>query len=256
MADLSGRVALVTGGSRGVGRAVCIKLAEAGADVAINYVRDSAAAEEVAAEIRAMGRRAEVYQADVGDPDACEALASHALASFGGVDIFVSNAAIGATSLGRPIVTETDPADFRRLMEVNAFGAFYLCRLLVPQMRDRERGDVVMISSVQAQRFGATGASYSAAKAALEALAYTLAKEERQHGIRVNVVAPGIVDTDMGAASAEFRSGVTDMRELDARSPFGFVCQPEDVANSVVFLCSDEGRYITNQRITVDGGGF
>ncbi len=256
MADLSGRAALVTGGSRGVGRAVCIKLAEAGADVAINYVRNSQAAEQVAAAVRALGRRAETYQADVADLDACEAMASKALDDFGGIDIFVSNAAIGATPLGRPVLTETDPADFRRLMETNAFGAFYLCRLLVPQMRDRERGDVVMISSIQAQRFGATGASYSAAKAALEALAYTLAKEERQHGIRVNVVAPGLVDTDMGAASAQFRSGVTDMRELDARSPFGFVCQPEDVANAVVFLCSEEGRYITNQRITVDGGGF
>ena len=141
MADLSGRVALVTGGSRGVGRAACIKLAEAGADVAINYVSNSEAAEEVAAAVRALGRRAETYQADVGELEACEALASRALASFGAIDIFVSNAAVGATPLGRPVLTETNPADFRRLMEVNAFGAFDLCRLLVPQMRDRERGD-------------------------------------------------------------------------------------------------------------------
>lgn len=113
-----------------------------------------------------------------------------------------------------------------------------------------------MISSGAAQSFGANGGSYSVPKAALEALAYTLAKEERKHGIRVNVVAPGLVETEMGARLVRHAQGVEDMRTLAERQPFGFLCQPEDIANAVAFLCSEEGRYITNQRLTVNGGGF
>jgi len=131
-----------------------------------------------------------------------------------------------------------------------------MCQLLVPQMRERPRGDVVMISSVAAQTHGATGGTYSAAKSALEALAYTLAKEERQHAIRVNVVAPGLVETDMGEALVKFTRGVKDIHELERSQPFGFLCQPEDIANAVAYLVGDEGRYVTHQRITVSGGGF
>lgn len=253
MSDLTGRTALVTGGSRGVGRAVCIALAERGADVAINYNSNEDAANETAEAVRALGRRAETYRADVGTREACESLAERALADFGAIDIFVNNAGIGATTLGRPLIADTDPADMRRLFATNCFAAFHLCQLLVPQMRERDRGDVVMISSIQGQVYGETSGTYSPAKAALEALAHTLAKEERQHGIRVNIVAPGLVDTDMGFATMQFRIGISDIRELDERSSFGQVCQPEDVANAVAFLVGEEGRYITNERITVSG---
>ena len=118
------------------------------------------------------------------------------------------------------------------------------------------RGDVIMVSSVAAQGYGPRMGVYAIAKAGMEAMAYTLAKEERQHGIRVNVVAPGLVETDMGKLLMNFTRGVGDMRQLDPNMPFGFVCQPEDIANAIAFLCSDEGRYITNQRLTVNGGGF
>jgi NAD(P)-dependent dehydrogenase (short-subunit alcohol dehydrogenase family) len=113
-----------------------------------------------------------------------------------------------------------------------------------------------MISSGATRTFAAHGAPYNMGKAALEALAKTLAKEERQHNIRVNVVAPGLVETEMGRRLARATRGVQDIRELDATSPFGFVCQPDDIGNAVVFLCSEAGRYITNDVLYVDGGGF
>ncbi len=251
--DLAGRVALVTGGSRGIGRAIATVLAERGADVAINYNSNEDAANEAAEAVRALGRRAEIYRADVADRSAAEAMAEQAVADFGHVDILVNNAGVGATAIGRPLVADTKPEDFRWLMSTHAFGPFYLCRALVPQMRERERGDVIMISSVATQGFGATGGTYSAAKNAMEALAHTLAKEERQHGIRVNIVAPGLVDTDMGLSLVEFTRGAKDMRELDEGSSFGFVCQPRDIANAVAFLAGEGGRYITNERITVSG---
>jgi NAD(P)-dependent dehydrogenase (short-subunit alcohol dehydrogenase family) len=123
-------------------------------------------------------------------------------------------------------------------------------------MRALERGDVVMVSSVAAQLHGPRMGVYAIAKSGMESMAFTLAKEERAHGIRVNIVSPGLVETDMGKRLVQFRSGVEDIRTLDANSPFGFVCQPEDIANAVAFLVSEEGRCITDQRITVNGGGF
>ncbi|MDP2328222.1 MAG: SDR family oxidoreductase [Dehalococcoidia bacterium] len=254
MGDLDGRTALVTGGSRGIGRAISLRLAADGADIAINYHANPDAAAAVAAEVRALGRRAEVYQADVAEEADCARLAEAALHDFGKVEILVNNAGIGATAVGRPHVADSGPDPFERLMAAHAFGPFYLCQALVPQMRTLPRGDVVMISSIAAQGFGATGGTYSAAKAAMEALAYTLAKEERANGIHVNVVAPGLVETDMGLALVKFTRGVQSMRELDASQPFGRVGQPEDIANAVAFFCGPRSSYITNQRLTVSGG--
>ncbi|MEX2031368.1 MAG: SDR family oxidoreductase, partial [Dehalococcoidia bacterium] len=139
---------------------------------------------------------------------------------------------------------------------IHALGSYRMSRLLVPQMRTQPRGDVVMISSVAAQGMGARGAPYNMGKAAQEAIAYTLAKEEQPHGIHVNVVAPGLVDTDMGRRLAKATRRVDDIHELDSSSPFGRVCSPEDIADAVVFLCSEDAAYVTGQRITVNGGGF
>jgi NAD(P)-dependent dehydrogenase (short-subunit alcohol dehydrogenase family) len=135
---------------------------------------------------------------------------------------------------------------------VRAFAAHHLCRLLVPQMRERPRADVVLVSSVAGAQPMAGGAPYSMAKAALEALARSLAQEEMPHGIRVNVVAPGLVATDMGDRLAKAVTGVGEAAELDARAPFGRVCRPEDVADVVAFLVCT--RYVNGERITVDGG--
>ena len=252
MPDLSGRNAFVTGGSRGIGRSIALALAEAGANVAVNYTRHPDDANETAAAIEKVGQKGGVYQGDVADPASCERMVQEALGDFGNFSILVNNA--GIASRGNT-VADTDPEEIRRVVATHAFGAFTMCRLLVPQMREQPRGDVVMISSGAAQSLGARGGPYNMAKAAQEAVAYTLAREEREHGIHVNVVAPGLVETEMGRRLMRAR-GVDDLRELDERSPFGRVCQPEDIANAVLFLCSEEASYVTGQRISVNGGGF
>jgi len=253
MADLSGRVALVTGGGRGIGRGISLALAAAGADVAINYTRSPEAAEETAAEVRKLGRRAELYRANVAEFAECEAMVAKSVADFGSIGILVNNA--GIASRGNSVV-DTDAAELERVLSIHAYGAFYCSKLVIPQMRGLGRGDIVMISSGAAQSFGARGAPYNMGKAAMESIAYTIAKEERQHGIRANVVAPGLVESEMGFRLARATRGVKDIREMDERSPFGFVCQPQDIANAVVFLVGETGRYVTNQRITINGGGF
>src|SRR5207302_662169 len=154
-------------------------------------------------------------------------------------------------------VADTDPAEVDRVMATHALGAHYVGALVVPAMRTRPRGDVVMISSAATKAMAGWSAPYNMAKAALEALASTLAKEEKSHGIRVNVVAPGLVDTEMGRRLVKGAMGVQDIRTLDKGMPFGHVCTPDDVADVVRFLVSDAGDYVTGQRIYVDGGaGF
>ncbi|MBV8305828.1 MAG: SDR family oxidoreductase [Acidimicrobiia bacterium] len=248
---LEGRVALVSGGGRGIGRAIALGLAADGADVAINYRRDEEAARETLAEIEGLGRKAAAYQASIDDVEADQAMVDEVLAAFGHVDILVNNA--GIASRGGS-VAKTDPAEVVRVIGTHAIGAHHLCRLLVPQMRERERGDIVMVSSVATKQMAGGGAPYNMAKAALEALALTLANEEKRHGIRVNVVAPALVDTEMGRRLVKGAMGVEDIRTLDDGMPFGRVIAPEDVAATVRFLVSDRGAFITGQRIYVDGG--
>ena len=140
-------------------------------------------------------------------------------------------------------------------MRVNALAPHHFCKLVIPGMRERPRGDIVMISSVVSRMLGAGYAPYGMSKTALEALAFVLAKEEQSHGIRVNVVAPGLVETEMGMRYVEAISDVDDIRALDAVVPYGRVCQPEEVAEVVRFLVSDGASYVNGQRIYVDGGG-
>jgi 3-oxoacyl-[acyl-carrier protein] reductase len=249
--EAGGRVALVTGGGRGIGRACAMALAGAGCDVAVNYRRDAEAADETVRAIEGLGRRAVAYRASVDVLEDDEAMAQAVLDDFGVVDILVHSA--GIASRGDPVV-KTDPAELDRVLTTHAVAAHHLCRLLVPTMRRRPRGDVVFISSVAARLLAANGAPYNMAKAALEALALTLAKEERRHGIHVNVVAPGLVATEMGRRLVKGAMGIDDISSLDATSPFGRVCRPEDVAGVVAFLCSEEAGYLTGQIISVDGG--
>jgi NAD(P)-dependent dehydrogenase (short-subunit alcohol dehydrogenase family) len=245
------RTALVTGGGRGIGRAISLALAADGMDVAVTYHRDEAAAAEVVAEVEALGRRACAHRASLESLDDLERLVPAVVADLGPVDVLVNNA--GVASRGRA-VADTDPAEPARLLATHAVGPHHLCRLVLPSMRTRPRGDIVFISSVATDHHAANGAPYTMGKAAMEALAATLAKEERPHGIHVNVVAPGLVETEMGRRLVR-AAGVDDLRALDATSPFGRVCQPEDVADVVRFLVSDAAGYLTGQRIRVDGGG-
>ena len=250
---LEGRVALVTGGGRGIGKAIALGLAEDGADIAINYRKNDEAAAETVKEIEQLGRRAVAYSASVDDGAACEQMAALVLRDFGAVDILVNNA--GIASRGQT-VADTDPAEIQRVWNTHAFGAWMLSKLVLPSMRTRPRGDIVMISSAATVHMGANSAPYNMAKAALEALAWTLAKEERRNGIHVNVVAPGLVDTEMGRRLVKGAMGVEDIHSMDERSPFGHVCTPEEVADAVRFVVSDRASYLTGQRIGVDGGPF
>ncbi|MBM3672611.1 MAG: SDR family oxidoreductase [Actinobacteria bacterium] len=250
---LEGRVALVTGGNRGIGAAISAALAREGADVAIAYRRDEESAAAALEAIRATGRRGEGYQASVDQWADCERLVESALADFGHIDLFVHSA--GIASRGQAVV-DTDPEEIDRLWRVHAFAAFMVSKLVIPSMRTQPRGDIVMISSIATTYWGPNSAPYNMGKAALEALARTLAKEERGNGIHVNVVAPGLVDTEMGRRLARATSGVDDIHELDTRSAFGHVCTPEEVADVVCFVVSDAARYMTDQNIAVDGGSF
>ncbi len=153
-----------------------------------------------------------------------------------------------------PLVTEVDPADVQQFIDYNTLGCLHMCQLVVPQMRAQPRGDVVMVSSFSAQALRVRMGAYSISKAGMEALAQTLAKEERENGIRVNIVAPGLVDTAMGDGFLSSRGAEKKTYEEDA--PFGFICQPEDVAGTILYLVSNSGRYVTGQRVTVNGGGF
>jgi NAD(P)-dependent dehydrogenase (short-subunit alcohol dehydrogenase family) len=246
-----GRVALITGGGRGIGRAISLGLAADGADVAVSYRRDREAAEATVAEIEAMGRRATAHRASVDVLDDCRRLAAEVVEAHGGIDVLVNNG--GIASRGHSVV-DTDPDELERVIRVHALGPHHLCQAVIPSMRERERGDIVFISSVATLGMAANGAPYSMGKSAMEALAYTLAKEEKRHGIHVNVVAPGLVETDMGERLMKAR-GVDDLRRLDASMPFGRVCQPDDVADVVRFLASPAAGYVTGEKINVHGGG-
>ncbi|WP_018179216.1 SDR family NAD(P)-dependent oxidoreductase [Jongsikchunia kroppenstedtii] len=250
---LSGRTALVTGGGRGIGRAISLTLARNGAAVAVNWARDEGAAQATVDEIRAGGRTALAVQGRVDDLDAHQTMVDTVVSELGPISILVHNG--GIASRGRS-VADTGADEVERLLRVQAIGPHHLTGLVLPGMRAEPRGDIVMISSVAAHTLGAGGAPYNMAKAALEALAHTLAKEEVRHGIHVNIVAPGLVATEMGdrLTKAVTRGKYETATDLDDSSPFGRVCRPEDIADVVLYLTSAGAGYLTGQRITVDGG--
>jgi len=247
--DLTGRTAIVTGGGRGIGRGIALALARAGADVAINYRRDEAAAAAVAKEITAMGRRSLSVQADVTDEAAVRAFVEQAAAALGGLDLVVSNA--GIASRGQ-FLGDTELAEMRRVIDTHVFGAFHLLKAALPHLRKRQRSDVIFISSLSAHMAPPGHGPYAAAKAALEAMAAVLAKEELRHGMRVNTIAATVVNTDLGKRLVKFNLG-DEIGKVQGQFPFGRVCQPEDVGNLCVFLASDRASYISGHTIFLDG---
>ncbi len=251
--SLQGRVALVTGGGRGIGRAIALRLATDGAGVAVNYRKDEAAATETVETILAGGGDAAPFQGSVSSYEEATAVVDGVLARFGHVDILVNNA--GITNRGTP-VAKTPVEELERVMGTMAIGSHHMSQLVLSSMRDQPRGDIIMISSQSAIQTDPYGGPYNMAKAAQEALAFTLAKEEARSGIRVNVVVPGLSNTDMGRRLVKAAMKVDDIHDLDSRFPLGRVGEPEDIAAAVSFLVSDGGSNITGQRLVVDGGGF
>lgn len=250
MGKLDQRVALVTGGSRGIGQGIALALARAGADVAINYRRDEAAAKATVVEIEALGRKALTYQADVTDYDKVKEMVAKVLETLGKVDILVNNA--GIISQGLPLA-DTEISEMHRVINTHLFGALHCIQAILPHMRQQARGDIILLSSITTILYLPGSGPYSIAKVALEALAKCLSKEEQKNNIRVNVIAPGIVETEMGRRLVKATMGV-DIKEIYATSPFGRVVQPEDIGNLAAFLCSKEGEYISGQVIYVHGG--
>ena len=244
--DLSGKYALVTGGSRGIGRAICRRLAQHGAQVCFNYLRNRVAAKEAVAEISAVGPEPLEVRANVADDEHLDRLFTTVKQEFGKLDILVSNAALGVL---KP-VTKLREKDWRWTMDINARALIPLSRHAMELMGDRG-GSIVAVSSLGATHaipfYGAVGAS----KAALEALVRHLAIENAQHGIRVNVVSGGAVDTD---ALKFFPNREEILEESVKRTPAGRLVTPDDMADAVLFLCSDLARMIHGQTLVVDGG--
>lgn len=253
MADgaLAGRVALVTGGSRGIGRGIALALAAAGADVALSYRRDEDSARSAVAEIEGLGARGVAVQASMEAPADLERAVAEAREALGPIDLLVSNA--GLASRGNT-VADTDPAEMERLFQAHVMAAHRLTRLLIDDLRAAPRGDVIVISSSEVLHARANGAPYNMAKSALEAFALTLAKEEAANGVRVNIVAPGLVATDMGDRLVQAKLGADSVADLDAGMPFGRVTRPEDVGALVALLVGGGATMVTGQRIVIDGG--
>lgn len=242
---LVGKVALVTGGSRGIGRAVALKLAENGADVAINYAGNTAAAEEVKAAIEKLGRKAMLVQGSVADTDGVQALVNQVVKELGRLDILINNAGITRDGL----LMRMKEADWDAVLETNLKGVFNCSKAVMRTMMKQKSGRIVNMASVVGEMGNAGQANYAAAKAGVIGFTKSLAKEVASRGITVNAVAPGFIATDMTKVLTD------DQKAEMARSiPLGRAGQPEDVANAVLFLVSDEAAYITGQVLNVDGG--
>ena len=244
--DLSGTKALVTGGSRGVGRATALMLARAGADVGISYRTRSDEAEATIAEIEALGRKGWAFAGDLAEPDAVADLFAGYTEVFGGVDHVVVNH--GIWPVEDVPIAQMDEARWRRTMQVNLDGAFYVCREAARRLNDD--GRIVIVTSTAAQRGEAFHGDYAASKGALVSLVKGFCVELAPRGITVNSVAPGWIDTEMAAPALESE----DRARIERGIPIGRVASADDVAGPIVFLCSTLGRHVTGEILNVNGG--
>ncbi len=247
---LQGKIAIVTGGSRGIGKAIVLSLAQAGADIAFCYLTNDKAAKSTATAVKALGRKCLAIQADVTDYGAVQEMVNKVVATFGGIDILVNNAGIG----GHNYVADEDIESMHRMINVHIFGSVHCVKAVLPILRKRKRGDIYFISSVATLDFRPGLSAYTMAKAGLEALAKCLAKEELKNNIRVNAIGPGTIETDLTLPGWRQWHDIKEPKDLNPIMPFGRIGQPEDVGNLIAFLASEEGGWISGQVIYVDGG--
>ena len=244
---LQGRRALVTGASRGIGAAIALDLARAGAEVAVNFSRSPDRAEDVCRKIRELGVRTLAVGADVADVGAIRAMFDRVEAELGPVDILVSNAGIEP----RRTIEEFDEATYDAIMDTNLKGAFFCAQRALPAMKAKGWGRIINISSVHEEVPFSPSSVYSLSKAGLWMLTRELANTYSRHGITVNCVAPGAVRTDLNRhalADPDYEARVV------AKIPAGWIAEPGDISQTVVFLATDAARYITGASIRVDGG--
>jgi len=243
--DFTGKVALVTGSGRGIGKAIAMKLAENGATLVINDVGDPTTAEATVAEIKALNHQAMVAMADVSNSEAVNKMVENAIAAYGKIDILVNNAGITRDQL---LMKMTDD-EWDKVLTINLKSVFVCTRAVIRPMLKQRSGRIVSMSSVVGIIGNAGQANYAAAKAGIIGFTKTIAKEVASRGITVNAVAPGFIDTPMTQVLPEDRR-----QALAANIPLGYLGTPKDIAETVAFLASEEARYITGQVITVDGG--
>jgi 3-oxoacyl-[acyl-carrier protein] reductase len=248
LARLDGKCALVTGASRGIGRGIALAFAEAGADVAIGYRREKEAALATLKEIESRGRRGFAFAADVRDAAAVEAMVRGAAHALGALDVVVANA--GVATRFEPI-HEVEIGYWQRILDTDLNGVFYTIHAALPILRSQRSGVILSISSIAADACGANGGPYVAAKAAVNALTTVVARENATCGIRANVIAPGLVRTDIADKLIEFH-GEAMLKSI----PLGRIGTPEDVGSLAVFLASDAASWITGEVFRIDGGAW
>ncbi len=242
---MTGKTALVTGGSRGIGRAICLELASQGANIAINYAGNETAAQEVATLCRDMGVQAITIQANVAESAACTAMVKETIAQLGRLDILVCNAGITRDNLALLLKEE----DFDAVMDTNLKGAFHCMKAAYRPMMKQKSGRIIAMSSVVGLRGNPGQANYAASKAGLIGMCKSFAKELAGRGVTVNLVAPGFIDTEMTAAIP-----AAAREAMEATIPMARLGQSEDVAKAVAFFASEGAGYVTGQVLCVDGG--
>jgi 3-oxoacyl-[acyl-carrier protein] reductase len=248
MFDFKGKTALVTGASRGIGRAIAVALAKGGASVALNYAGNDAAAAEALKLVEAAGApRAKLYKFDVADSAACAGAVEQVVAELGGLHVLVNNAGIAIDQL----VMRLKDEDWNRQLQVNLTGAFNMIRAVTRPMMKAKGGSIINLTSVVGEMGNAGQAAYSATKAGLEGLTKSVARELSSRNVRVNAVAPGYIETDMTAGLAQ--AAKDKMKEM---IPLARLGSAEDVANAVAFLASDQASYVTGETLRVNGGMY